>query len=436
MVSYMKKAGKLRWIILWGSATVLLSCGTQRRMVTAPLPDNMPQQVIALTSLEPQPGVTETPAAAPRPLTWAEQKQRGLDSLCSLPMFQTSQLGIYVYDLTSQQPLYARNAAQRLRPASCQKLVTAIAALHYLGGEYQFKTHLYTTGNIQGHVLKGDVYVVGCMDPMLSAEEITALARILKQQGINQVDGSLLVDLTMKDDKPLGWGWSWDDDYGPLSALMVSGKDEFAARWPKSLTAAGVRLSRPTVASRELPRGAKLVGTVSRSIDEVLRPMMKKSENIYAESVFYQIAAAGGQKGASRKMAQEKINQLETQLGLPADQYTAADGSGLSPYNYATPELLVALLNYAHSQPAIFQHLYPTLPVAAVDGTLERRMVQTPAAGNVRAKTGTVTGVSSLAGYLTAANGHLISFSIMNQGVPQASLGREFQNQVCIFLCN
>ncbi len=63
-------------------------------------------------------------------------------------------------------------------------------------------------------------------------------------------------------------------------------------------------------------------------------------------------------------------------------------------------------------------------------------MVQTPAAGNVRAKTGTVTGVSSLAGYLTAANGHLISFSIMNQGVPQASLGREFQNQVCIFLCN
>jgi D-alanyl-D-alanine carboxypeptidase/D-alanyl-D-alanine-endopeptidase (penicillin-binding protein 4) len=407
-------------------------------MVTSSVPDDMPQQVIALTSLTPQPdlGKVEQPAVAvPRELTWAEQKQRGLDSLCSQALFLSSQLGIYVYDLTEQKPFYGRNITQRMRPASCQKLVTSIAALHYLGGDYQFKTHLYTTGDVLGHVLKGDVYVVGSMDPMLSAEELTAMARILKQKGINQVGGSLFVDLSMKDDKPLGWGWSWDDDYGPLSALMVAGRDEFSERWPKTLAAAGIRLNQSRVAQRELPRGAKLAGTVSRAIDEVLRPMMKKSENIYAESVFYQIAASGGQKGASRQHAQAKIGNLLTQLGVPGESYTVADGSGLSPYNYLTAEMLVALLNFAYSRPAIFEHLYPSLPVAGVDGTLERRMVGTPAAGNVHAKTGTVTGVSSLAGYLTAANGHLLSFSILNQGVSQASLGREFQNQVCSYLC-
>ena len=124
------------------------------------------------------------------------------------------------------------------------------------------------------------------------------------------------------------------------------------------------------------------------------------------------------------------------QLNLPVDNYTIAYGSGLSLYNYASPELLVTLLNYAQSRPEIFQHLYPSLPIAGVDGTLEKRMVETPAAGNVHAKTGTVSGISSLSGYLTAANGHLLSFCIINQGVPRVGMGRSFQDQVCCLLCS
>ena len=60
--------------------------------------------------------------------TWQAAKQQALDSLCRLPLFETTQLGLYVYDLTDGQPLYAVNAAQRMRPASCQKVVTAITA--------------------------------------------------------------------------------------------------------------------------------------------------------------------------------------------------------------------------------------------------------------------------------------------------------------------
>ena len=73
--------------------------------------------------------------------------------------------------------------------------------------------------------------------------------------------------------------------------------------------------------------------------------------------------------------------------------------------------------------------------MAGVDGTLKSRMRRTPAAGNVHAKTGTVTGVSSLAGYLTAANGNVIAFAIINQGGLSSTAAKKFQDNVCTALC-
>ena len=100
-----------------------------------------------------------------------------------------------------------------------------------------------------------------------------------------------------------------------------------------------------------------------------------------------------------------------------------------------SPELLVRFLNYAFSKPEIYSHLYPALPIAGVDGTLSKRMQDTPAYGNVHAQTGTLDGISSLAGYLMARNGHVLSFCIINQGVSTGRLGRDFQNEVCKALC-
>lgn len=75
------------------------------------------------------------------------------------------------------------------------------------------------------------------------------------------------------------------------------------------------------------------------------------------------------------------------------------------------------------------------MPVAGVDGTLDDRMQRGYARGNVHAKTGTVTGVSALAGYCTAANGHVLCFSIINMGIRHSSSGRRFQDRVCEALC-
>ena len=110
--------------------------------------------------------------------------------------------------------------------------------------------------------------------------------------------------------------------------------------------------------------------------------------------------------------------------------YRIADGSGLSLYNYATPELFATLLRYAYASPQILPALYESLPICGEDGTLKKRMRLSTAAGNVRAKTGSVTGISTLAGYCTTAHGHTLCFVIFNQGLIRASHGRAYQDKV------
>ena len=130
------------------------------------------------------------------------------------------------------------------------------------------------------------------------------------------------------------------------------------------------------------------------------------------------------------------IKQLVNKIGCDGSRYRFADGSGLSLYNYVSAELEVRLLRHAYKNENIFNHLLPALPIAGVDGTLKRRMQSQFTRGNVHAKTGTLTGISSLCGYLTAANGHRVCFAIINQGVMHARNARAFQDKVCSILCS
>ena len=167
----------------------------------------------------------------------------------------------------------------------------------------------------------------------------------------------------------------------------------------------------------------------------MLFPMMKESDNLYAEALFYRLAAHSGKPYASRKEAWHYIERLIGQMGYDPEKYLVADGSGVSLYNYLTPELEVAFLKYAYRRLEIFPLFYESLPVAGVDGTLRRRMRGNRTKGRVRAKTGTLEGVSTLAGYALAGNGHMLAFCIMNQGVERVRDAQEFQDKVCDWLC-
>lgn len=353
-----------------------------------------------------------------------------LDSLVQLPLMQHTQLGLCVYDLTTDSLLYAHGHQQRMRPASSMKVVTAVTALDRLGGDYQFSTQLYATTAPTDSVLQGSLVARGGFDPLFGRDDLRAFVEALRQRGIRRITGNLLLDVSLKDTTSMGWGWCWDDKTKPLTPLLYRANDSFADHLLEQLQRAGITLE-GNVHRAPLPQGATLLIERKHSIDQVLRPMLKDSDNLCAEALFYQLAALSRRPYATHKEAAAQVQRLIAACKLRSPDYIVADGSGLSLYNYVTPELLVALLRHAARNEEIYAHLTNALPIMGRDGTLKSRCRRTTAQDNVRAKTGTVEGISSLTGYALAANGHRLCFAIINQGVRSASEGRQFQDAVC-----
>lgn len=358
-----------------------------------------------------------------------------LDSLLEDPLFETSQVGLMVYDLTADSTLYTYNHRQMLRPASCMKLVTSITALDALGPNYEYQTALYYTGEIQGRTLVGNIYCVGGFDPMITQADVITLASSIRQLGVDSIRGLIVADRSMKESLDYGEGWCWDDENPILIPLTIGRKDNFTSTLAEEIARLGVNLEKVELMQGRKPAQAKMIDVCCHSIKQVLQRMMKDSDNFYAESMFYQTAASTGHHPATAVDARNITKKLINRLGLDANRYRIADGSGLSLYNYVTVELLVKLLRHAWRTPSIAKALMPALPVAGVDGTLKSRMQNTRAQGNVRAKTGTLTGISSLAGYCTAPNGHELAFAIINQGILDKTTGKAFQDRVCQVLC-
>lgn len=353
-----------------------------------------------------------------------------VEKLLTHSFTRRAQVGVYIYDLTDDKPIFMHNEAYMLRPASNEKVITAITALSLLGTDYTYKTSLFIDGEVVNDTLRGNVYIKAGYDPRFDRDDMAAFIHALTGQGIRAISGDIVFDISMKDTLQLGWGWCWDDEESNLSPLKYSGSGNFKEAMVKMMMSNDMLLYGSFRFGR-ISRSAREIVVRSHSIDQVLGRMMKKSDNMYAESMFYQIAAKSGVAYADRSYAVKYINQLVRRVGLDPQNYKFADGSGLSLYNYASAELLVRLLRYAYQHNDIYDVLKPSLPIAGVDGTLRNRMKSGSAHNAVFAKTGTVKGVSTLSGYTRAANGHVLCFSIMTQGVRNSTEARNWQDRIC-----
>ena len=367
-------------------------------------------------------------------LPWPQNVQTRLDSLMLDPLLESTQIGLMVYDLTADSLLYSHGAKQTLRPASTMKLLTAVTAIDLLGGDYKLNTSLRYMGTVKDSVLTGDLICVGGLDPMFDANDMRAFVESVKGLGVDTIRGRLVAAPSFKESELLGEGWCWDDDNPQLSPLLVERKDEFMPVFANRLREAGIVVE-ASITTAPYSKDALMLCLRSHTLKDVLMPMLKESDNLYAESLFFQIAASQTVRPAKAAHARQIIKRELSKAGVKGVPYRIADGSGLSLYNYVTPELMVKLLCYAYKNTKIFMQLYPALPIAGQDGTLKKRMTGPYTNGKVKAKTGTLTGVSSLAGYLTTANGHVLAFSIINQGVLKNADGRGFQDRVCTALC-
>jgi serine-type D-Ala-D-Ala carboxypeptidase/endopeptidase (penicillin-binding protein 4) len=200
--------------------------------------------------------------------------------------------------------------------------------------------------------------------------------------------------------------------------------------WKKQLILQGIRFSPTThiVNSKTVTTVGPLMTHYSKPLSELVRHLNKDSDNFYAEMFLKTLGAVKKREGSF----QAGIEVVKTFVKF-AEGYHQADGSGLSRYDQITPDQMVTLLRQIQDKP--YRDAFEqSLPLAGVDGTMEKRLAGTPAAANLHAKTGSMSGISSLAGYVTAANGDKLAFSMMMNGVYKLKDARSFQDQATLLL--
>lgn len=350
---------------------------------------------------------------------------------------------VVVHDLSAKRNIIRLRPDVLRLPASNQKLVTAAAALASWTKDHRFQTQLFINeGGIDDEgVIHGDVYLRGLGDPTLSTAtyqkkhlhiktaDIQDFVRKLKALGVTRITGRVRADEGYFDKKRKVDNWrSYMTLYcSPLSALTLNqsfaGEGSYATdpainaalTLTRRLRNADIRV---TGAPKHgvTPAAAILVYTErSARLPQVLARMNKPSDNFIAEILLKGLGAGfgdGGTTAAGAVVAKRFLQSADIDKG-----YRIRDGSGLSYQDKLTARTVVKLLVHM-SKRADYKVFRNSLALAGVNGTLSKRMRGTAAAGKVYAKTGTLNNASSLSGYVTSANGHLLCFSILMNGSP------------------
>jgi D-alanyl-D-alanine carboxypeptidase/D-alanyl-D-alanine-endopeptidase (penicillin-binding protein 4) len=397
-----------------------------------------------------------------------------------------TQSGAYVYDMTTGKALFAARATQRHPPASVEKLYTAVTALERMGPTAQLETTVLGAGHLGPEgVWQGDLYLRGGGDPTFGSgafirsryggvgTSVSTLAAQLKAQGIRRVTGRVYGDESYFDSlrgEPSS-GYAWDPYLeGDLSALAFNrgetGTEKgahapaaYAARQLRAaLREAGVAVEQGGGAATTPAGAVKLAGALSPTIDQLLGLTLPPSDNFFAETLVKDLGARFGGAGpgaapggttatpgttttpaavaptlvtGTTARGAKVVRETIAELGLHPK---VVDGSGLSEEDQTSPYEVVTLLNeIAHTELGTI--LRGDLAVAGHTGTLAERMRGTAAAGRCEAKTGTLTGVSNLAGYCAAADGDELAFAFFNDGI-STEAAHTLQDNMAITLAN
>jgi D-alanyl-D-alanine carboxypeptidase/D-alanyl-D-alanine-endopeptidase (penicillin-binding protein 4) len=428
------------------------------------------------------PTARATPEPTPTPVLAAAESggteptaagiKAALDPLVTAKALGTK-VNVSVVDAATGDALYQRNPDTMTTPASTTKLLTAATVLAARGPAYRL-----TTRAVAGSK-PGEVVLIGGGDPTLSigsvgqfpgAARLDKLAAQVKKTLGGTKPTRVVIDTSLYSGPTSAVGWDASDiapggQVAAIQSLMTNAgritpvHHEVGAdpRFSDPALAAGKAFAKQLGVTAAVTRGkaptAPSVATAASSapavdavpgtpLGEVQSPplvqvldwMLQQSDNVIAEAMGRQVALAAG-KPASFDGATDAIVAKLGELGLPGDEADLYDASGLSRHNGISPTLLTDVLALAASgkQPAL-SSMFGGLPVAGWSGTLQTRFL-TPipnrvAQGIVRAKTGSLSGVNTMAGELITKDGRLLVFAIMANGSGNAVTARAALDRV------
>jgi len=450
-------------------------------------------------------GCASVPAPLPAPV------QAALDR-AGLP---AESLGFVLQPLDGSRPALTRRADEAMAPASTMKLLTATVALDSLGINQRGKTELLAAAppvdGVNGGVIDGPLILRGGADPDLDWPALWWLLRQLRERGVREVRGGLVIDRTLFSPARIDQGLppfdeapefdynvipdalhlngslldfelqataagvaartlpalpgltvdagamtlstrpckDWDADWRPAvvqphgdgdgdgwrlqlqgafpagcrqrAPLQIVDRQWLAARMLRQFWAELGGTMGPGDTEAAAPAGAVVLAThQGRPLAELMRGIMKRSDNALIRLVYLQLGARAAQPGEATLAAAERaVRDWLGARGIDAGALVLDNGSGLSRRERLSPALLAAVLR-AGQQGRQAPELLSTLPIAGVDGTLSRRLRAGPAAGQARLKTGTLRDAVGLAGFVPDATGRPWVFvALLND--PQAS---------------
>ncbi len=421
-------------------------------------------------------------------------------------------LGFVLQPMDGSRPALQRRADDAMAPASTMKLVTATVALDKLGINHRGRTELLAAAAPVDGVIAGPLILRGGADPDLDWPALWWLLRQLRESGVREIRGGLVVDRTLFnptrfdlgrppfDDAP-EFGYNvipdalhlngslldyelqatasgvsarsvpalpgltvdagamtlsatrpckdWDDDWKPAQqlqradglTLQLQGAFPANCRQRAALQLVD-RQWLVTQAVRQFwselggtlgagdaeapaPAGAVVLATHrGRPLAEVLRGVMKSSDNALTRLIYLQLGAQAAQGGEPTLAAAERVVRGWFQAqGLDDRGLVLDNGSGLSRGERISPAQLAGLLR-AGQRGAQAPELLATLPIAGLDGTLSRRLKDGPAAGQARLKTGTLRDAVGLAGFVPDASGRPWVFVALLNDPQAAAKGR------------
>lgn len=359
--------------------------------------------------------------------------------------------GHRLYDARSDRPLI---------PASTLKVLTAAAALTAFGPDAAFTTDIRAAKPPDDGVVAGDLYLVGGGDPLLSTADYVAtfrnqpqiatsfesIADAIVAAGIKEVRGRIVGDHTRFDDERLFSTWRpsyvADGHVGPVDALVLN--DGFlnyrpldrdtitpdpaghaAAALMLLLQARGVTVSGGS-ASGVAPAGTTTIAQIaSPPMRQVIAEMLTESDNNTAEVLTKELGFRAKGRGTWESGIAARSEAL-TRAGLPTTGFVGVDGSGLDRRNRVTCGLLQAALNKGG------EPLAEGFAIAGRTGTLSDRFLGTPVAGKLRGKTGSLSEVVSLTGYVDGQQ--RVAFSLVLNELPRDRFGFGVQERVAAAL--
>lgn len=407
-------------------------------------------------------------------------------ALVSMPKPPAETLGAVAINALTGELIWKENSDTPLEPASVLKLITSSAALALLGPEHTFETKVLYDGR--------SIFVVGGGDPVLTTEDLTQIAKELAFRGINTIQDIVVdlsrypEKLDRKGDRayeasPLAltfnfnsvriWGCGSGSkicrvgtdpaeagikvlgnlapaattmfDIGPVehgvvsvrgscSALRFECKDGYRSL-PDPLAVFGNSFTALLGQQAVKVKGTLRVGQVSSAAEDVyshhsrpLRDIVNSlnhlSTNIIAEQLIYELGCSEGV--CSRERGFRAIAKYLESIGVKKDQFYLSDGSGLSHQNRVSASAILKVLLASLRDQRYGPEFETSLAIGSVAGTLKRRKISP----EIRGKTGSIDGVSSIAGVIKSESGKEIVFAIIQNGVADRGAASEWEEQV------